>query len=119
VELHVATRYHSLVVLEQSLPAELEVSARAADDGAVMGLRTFAQVAQEVREDLTAAQQRAPAARSVSRIEILLTYGGVQALAGANLTVRAGSVHTRGRSQRERKRGKTKNQESMKKGKKK
>ena len=45
-----------------------------------MGLRTFAQVAQEVREDLTAAQQRDPAARSVSRVEILLTYGGVQAL---------------------------------------
>ena len=40
----------------------------------------FAQVAQEVREDLTAAQQRDPAARSVSRFEILLTYGGVQAL---------------------------------------
>ena len=37
-------------------------------------------VAQEVREDLTAAQQRDPAARIVSRVEILLTYGGVQAL---------------------------------------
>ncbi|MBA3262903.1 MAG: serine O-acetyltransferase [Thermoleophilaceae bacterium] len=35
---------------------------------------------QEVREDLAAAQQRDPAARSVSRVEILLTYGGVQAL---------------------------------------
>ena len=37
-------------------------------------------MAQEVREDLTAAQQRDPAARTVSRAEILLTYGGVQAL---------------------------------------
>jgi anthranilate synthase/aminodeoxychorismate synthase-like glutamine amidotransferase len=33
-----ATRYHSLVVLEESLPAELEVSARA-EDGQIMGLR--------------------------------------------------------------------------------
>ena len=33
-----ATRYHSLVVEEGSLPAELEVSART-DDGIVMGLR--------------------------------------------------------------------------------
>ena len=45
-----------------------------------MGLGSFARVAQEVREDLTAAQQRDPAARTVSRLEILLTYGGVQAL---------------------------------------
>jgi anthranilate synthase/aminodeoxychorismate synthase-like glutamine amidotransferase len=33
-----ATRYHSLVVLESGLPAELEISARA-DDGEIMGLR--------------------------------------------------------------------------------
>jgi anthranilate synthase/aminodeoxychorismate synthase-like glutamine amidotransferase len=33
-----ATRYHSLVVLEDTVPDELEVSARA-DDGEVMGLR--------------------------------------------------------------------------------
>ena len=46
----------------------------------MIGLSTFARVTQEVREDLTAAQQRDPAARSVSRLEILLTYGGVQAL---------------------------------------
>jgi serine O-acetyltransferase len=46
----------------------------------VIGFSTFAGVAQEVREDLTAAQQRDPAARTVSRAEILLTYGGVQAL---------------------------------------
>jgi len=45
-----------------------------------MGLTTFARVVQEVREDLSAAQQRDPAARGVSRTEILLTYGGVQAL---------------------------------------
>ena len=33
-----ATRYHSLVVLEAGLPADLEISARA-DDGEIMGLR--------------------------------------------------------------------------------
>ena len=46
----------------------------------MIGDSTFARVVQEVRDDLTAAQQRDPAARSVSRLEILLTYGGVQAL---------------------------------------
>jgi serine O-acetyltransferase len=45
-----------------------------------MGIPTLARVAREVREDLTAAQERDPAARSVGRAEILLTYGGVQAL---------------------------------------
>ena len=43
-------------------------------------LDTFADVAREVREDLAAAQQRDPAARSVGRVEMLLTYRGVQAL---------------------------------------
>jgi anthranilate synthase component II len=33
-----ATRYHSLVVLEEDFPADLEISARA-DDGEIMGLR--------------------------------------------------------------------------------
>jgi serine O-acetyltransferase len=46
----------------------------------VIGYATFRQVVQEVRDDLAAAQQRDPAARNVSRVEILLTYGGVQAL---------------------------------------
>jgi serine O-acetyltransferase len=46
----------------------------------VIGDSTLARVVQEVRDDLSAAQQRDPAARSVSRLEILLTYGGVQAL---------------------------------------
>jgi serine O-acetyltransferase len=46
----------------------------------MFGLGTFARVAREVREDLTAAQERDPAARNVGRAEILLTYGGVQAL---------------------------------------
>ena len=44
------------------------------------GLPTFARVAREVREDLAAALERDPAARAVGRIEMLLTYGGVQAL---------------------------------------
>lgn len=35
----VVTRYHSLVVEDATLPAELEVSARSRDDGYVMGLR--------------------------------------------------------------------------------
>ena len=46
----------------------------------MLGLGTFTRVAREVREDLSAAQDRDPAARSVGRLEILLTYGGVQAL---------------------------------------
>jgi serine O-acetyltransferase len=43
-------------------------------------LDTFADVAREVREDLAAALERDPAARSVGRVEMLLTYRGVQAL---------------------------------------
>jgi serine O-acetyltransferase len=46
----------------------------------MLGLGTLARVAREVRDDLTAAQERDPAARTVGRTEILLTYGGVQAL---------------------------------------
>ena len=46
----------------------------------MLGLGTLARVTRELREDLTAAQERDPAARNVGRAEILLTYGGVQAL---------------------------------------
>src|SRR5919202_6907141 len=46
----------------------------------MLGLGTLARVASELRRDLTAAQERDPAARTLGRIEILLTYGGVQAL---------------------------------------
>ena len=46
----------------------------------MLGLGTLTRVARELREDLTAAQERDPAARNVGRTEILLTYGGVQAL---------------------------------------
>ena len=46
----------------------------------MLGLGTFTRVARELREDLTAAQDRDPAARSIGRAEILLTYGGVHAL---------------------------------------
>jgi serine O-acetyltransferase len=46
----------------------------------MLGLGTLARVARELREDLTAAAERDPAARSVGRTEMLLTYGGVQAL---------------------------------------
>ena len=34
-----AARYHSLAVSDQPWPAELEISARATDDGTIMGLR--------------------------------------------------------------------------------
>src|SRR3954467_5135107 len=46
----------------------------------MFGLDTFTRVARELREDLTAAMERDPAARDIGRAEILLTYGGVQAL---------------------------------------
>jgi serine O-acetyltransferase len=46
----------------------------------MLGLGTFARVARELRQDLTAAQERDPAARGIGRAEILLTYGGVQAV---------------------------------------
>jgi anthranilate synthase/aminodeoxychorismate synthase-like glutamine amidotransferase len=35
----VASRYHSLVVAEEELPSELEISARTREDRAIMGLR--------------------------------------------------------------------------------
>jgi len=35
----VASRYHSLIVAEAGLPAELQVAARTRDDGTIMGLR--------------------------------------------------------------------------------
>jgi anthranilate synthase/aminodeoxychorismate synthase-like glutamine amidotransferase len=35
----IASRYHSLVVAEEGLPAELEVTARTREDGTIMGLR--------------------------------------------------------------------------------
>ena len=46
----------------------------------MLGLGTLARVARELRHDLTAAQERDPAARGIGRAEILFTYGGVQAL---------------------------------------
>ena len=52
----------------------------------VIGVRTFRRVTRELREDLTAAQERDPAARSVGRVETLLTYGGVQALLSHRIT---------------------------------
>src|SRR3954447_4308113 len=46
----------------------------------MFGIGTLTRVARELRQDLTAAQDRDPAARGIGRTEILLTYGGVQAL---------------------------------------
>jgi len=59
----------------------------------MLGLHTLTRVAREVRADLTAAQDRDPAARSVGRTEILLTYGGVQALLSHRI---AHAVHEAG-----------------------
>ena len=46
----------------------------------MLGLGTLARVAKEISRDLTAAQERDPAARTLGRVDILLTYAGVQAL---------------------------------------
>src|SRR3989440_9321085 len=46
----------------------------------MLGIGTVARIARELRCDLTAAQERDPAARDIGRAEILITYGGVQAL---------------------------------------
>ncbi len=46
----------------------------------MLGLGTLTRVARELHDDLSAAQDRDPAARGIGRTEILLTYGGVQAL---------------------------------------
>jgi serine O-acetyltransferase len=46
----------------------------------MLGLGTLARVVKEISCDLTAAQERDPAARTLGRLDILLTYGGVQAL---------------------------------------
>ena len=46
----------------------------------MLGVGTLTRVSRELRQDLTAAQERDPAARGIGRLEILLTYGGVQAL---------------------------------------
>ena len=52
----------------------------------MLGLGTLTRIARELHDDLTAAQERDPAARGVERIEILLTYGGVQALLAHRVT---------------------------------
>jgi serine O-acetyltransferase len=46
----------------------------------MLGLGTLRRVLSEVRSDVAAARERDPAARGVSSIEILATWGGVQAL---------------------------------------
>ncbi len=46
----------------------------------MLGLSTFTRVARELRQDVAAARDRDPAARSLGRLDILLTYGGVHAL---------------------------------------
>jgi serine O-acetyltransferase len=46
----------------------------------VRGLRALARVAREIREDVTAARDRDPAAREAGTVEIVLTYPGVHAI---------------------------------------
>ncbi len=46
----------------------------------MIGSGTLARVVREVRDDLRAAQERDPAAHSVGRVEMMLSYGGVQAI---------------------------------------
>lgn len=46
----------------------------------MLGLGTLARVVGEVRADVSAARDRDPAARTASTIEILATWGGVQAI---------------------------------------
>src|SRR6059058_2128213 len=59
----------------------------------MLGVGTLTRIAREVRQDLTAAQDRDPAARDLGRAEILLTYGGVQALLAHRI---AHAVHDTG-----------------------
>jgi serine O-acetyltransferase len=72
----------------------------------MLGLSTLARIAGEVRRDVAAARARDPAARGVSRVEILATWPGVQAVlahrvahaldgAGVPLLPRALSMLTR------------------------
>src|SRR4051812_21084187 len=46
----------------------------------MIGIRTVARVARELRRDVAAAHERDPAARGVSSVEILATWPGVHAL---------------------------------------
>src|SRR5438067_4086373 len=46
----------------------------------MLGMRTFARVAGEVRRDVVAARDRDPAARDVGQLEILATWPGIHAL---------------------------------------
>ena len=46
----------------------------------MLGIPTFARVARELRRDIAAVRDRDPAARGVSRVEIVATWSGVQAL---------------------------------------
>jgi serine O-acetyltransferase len=46
----------------------------------MLGLGTIRQVLREVRDDVAAARDRDPAARTASTVEILSTWGGVQAV---------------------------------------
>src|SRR5256714_6938491 len=46
----------------------------------MLGMRTFARVAGELRRDVVAARDRDPAARDVGQLEILATWPGIHAL---------------------------------------
>ncbi|HEY7151704.1 MAG TPA: serine O-acetyltransferase EpsC [Solirubrobacterales bacterium] len=46
----------------------------------MFGLDTLSRVAREIRADITSARERDPAARGVGSLEILINWGGVQAI---------------------------------------
>ncbi len=50
------------------------------------GLRAIARVAGEIREDVSAARDRDPAARKIGTAEIVLTYPGVHAILGHRIS---------------------------------
>ena len=71
----VATRYHSLVLREETIPSVLEVTARA-DDGVVMGLRH--------REyDIEGVQFHPESILTTAGKDLLANFIGKRALAGA------------------------------------
>ena len=56
------------------------------------GLRTLTQLAREIREDVSAARDRDPAARGIGTLEIVLTYPGVHALLSHRISHRLHSA---------------------------
>ena len=58
----------------------------------MLGMRTFARVAGELRRDVVAARDRDPAARDVGQLEILATWPGIHALLAHRIAHALGGV---------------------------